>query len=279
MSDYIIEEREIDNHRIRIYPDYDSCCPVTNWDMAARYLFEYNDRYHHNLHRECNWRDWFSEDRHSMEEALRYMAASVVAQKDMVNYLKKGNIDGIRFIYNRHERQWELQHKCDWGMYKGEWMTDLEIEPYDLKKYDTRGELVENLEKDDLIALIRDCAKDFVIKEWSTTGYSQGDYVEGVAYMSKKRYDEMVGNTDKPWKEHALDLIDMEVKELGMWMWGDVKGYVLEKKVPFTKVYDDDREDEEDVEWEEVGSCWGFYMEADELIEEVISEYGLKETA
>ena len=33
---------------------------------------------------------------------------------------------------------------------------------------------------------------------------------------------------------------------LGMWMWGDVKGYVLEKKVAFTKKYkDESREDEE----------------------------------
>lgn len=275
----LIETEEIGDYRIKIYADYDAECPITNWDMAARYLFEYNDMYHHVLHRECNWKDWFYENRHSLEDALRYMAAEVVSQKDMIDYIKKGNIDNIRFVYNRHERQWELQHKCDWGMYKGEWITDLEIEPYDLKTYDNRGEFVENLEKDDLIALIRDCAKDFVIKEWSTIGYSQGDYVEGVAYMSKKRYDKMVGNVDKPWKEHADHLIDLEVKELGMWMWGDVKGYVLEKKVPFTKVYDDDREDEEDVEWEEVGSCWGFFMETEELIAEVMSEYSLKESA
>lgn len=131
--------------------------------------------------------------------------------------------------------------------------------------------------KDDLISLIQDCAKDFVIKEWSTIGYSQGDLVKGVAYMSKERYDKMVGDNGKPWKEHADYLIDLEVKEIGMWMWGDVKGYVLEKKVPFTKVYDDDdREDEEDIEWEEVGSCWGFFMETEELIDEVISEYSLK---
>lgn len=77
-----------------------------------------------------------------------------------------------------------------------------------------------------------------------------GDLVKGVAYMSKERYDKMVGDNGKPWKEHADYLIDLEVKEIGVWMWGDVKGYVLEKKVPFTKVYDDDdREDEEDIEW------------------------------
>lgn len=31
------------------------------------------------------------------------------------------------------------------------------------------------------------------------------------------------------------------------------------------------------VEWEEVDSCWGYYMETDELIEEIMKEHNLKE--
>lgn len=59
---------------------------------------------------------------------------------------------------------------------------------------------------------------------------------------------------------------------------GRCKGYVLEKKVAFTKRYEDEsREDEDCEEWEEVDSCWGCYMEADELIEEVMKEYDLEE--
>ena len=256
----LIETKEIGNHRIKIY--YDA------WGCATY------DCYHHILHEECNWKDWFLENRYSLEDALRYMAADVVKQKDIITYYKKGEIDGLRFIYDRHEREWKLQ---TWEEWLGDWFTRYEVEPYDLKKYDCRSELVECLSKDELISLIQDCAKDFVIKEWSTTGYSQGDFVKGVAYISKERYDKMVGDTGKPWKEHADYLIDLEVKEIGMWMWGDVIGYVLEKKVPFTKVYDDEnREDEEDIEWEEVGSCWGFFMETEELIDEVISEYSLK---
>lgn len=277
-NNLLIETKEIGNHRIKIIYDIDVPCPVTNWDMAACFLFEYSDSYH--LHSECDWKEWFSDNRHSIEDALRYMVVDVVTQKDLIAYLKQGKVDGIRFIYNRHNRQWQLQHKCNWGMYKGEWITDLEIEPSDLKAYDYRSELVEQLEKDNLIALIDSCAKDFVIKEWGTCGYSQGDYMGGVAYMSKERYDKMVGNTDKPWKEHALKLIDLEIKDIEMWAWGDVKGFVLEKNVTFTKVFDDeDREDERDAEWEYVDSCWGCFMETEELIKKVISEYGLKETA
>lgn len=79
-------------------------------------------------------------------------------------------------------------------------------------------------------------------------------------------------------KEDCAKIIDDEVKSIGMWMWGDVKGYVLEKKVAFTKKYkDESREDEDCEEWEEVDSCWGCYEETDELIKEVMIENGLEE--
>ena len=104
------------------------------------------------------------------------------------------------------------------------------------------------------------------------------DYVEGIAFCTKKRYTKMVSNNTSDWKTQIDKLIDDEVKAIGIWMWGDVKGYVLEKKVKFVKKYEDEsREDEEAEEWEEINSCWGYYMETDELIEEVMKEHGLKE--
>ena len=274
-----IETREVGNHRISIYPDYDAECPVTNWDMGGRYLWEYPDSYHHILSDQCNWEDYFCESRgHTLEDALRQMAAIEVDQKNIVKFFKEGNVQDYRFIYDRHEREWKLQSYS----FK-QWWDEVCMTSSELKECDYRYELVEHLEKDELIKLIDKYAKDFVIQEWSTRGYSQGDYMEGIAYMSKERFDKYVGfNPDKfkNWKQHAYHIIDLEVKEIGMWAWGDVKGYVLEKKVNFTKVYDnEEHEDEEDCEYEEVDSCWGFYMDTDELIEEVISEHRLKETA
>ena len=159
-----------------------------------------------------------------------------------------------------------------------------EIEPYELKAdADYRMELLEGLEEEDMLSIIQKYAKNFVIKEWSSCGYSQGDSLRGIAYMTKAQFDKRCGFNPakyKTWQEQALEVIDGEIKCIEMWAWGDVKGYVLEKKVPFTKVYDDeDREDEEDIEWEEVDSCWGFYMETEELMAEVIAEHDLKEVA
>ena len=88
----------------------------------------------------------------------------------------------------------------------------------------------------------------------------------------------MVSNNTSDWETQIDKLIDDEVKSIGMWMWGDVKGYVLEKKVKFVKKYEDEsRENEEGEEWEEVDSCWDCYMETDELIEEIMEEHNLKE--
>ena len=90
----------------------------------------------------------------------------------------------------------------------------------------------------------------------------------------------MVSADTTDWKIKIDTLIDGEVECIGMWMWGDVKGYVLEEKVSYTKHYQDsNRKDEEDFDWEEIHSCWGFFMETEELIEEVISEHQLKEAA
>lgn len=277
--DGLIEKREIGNHLIEVYYDMDPECPIQNWDMVGRYLFEYNDRYYHQLSKVCDWKELFSDNRHSLDDALQSLASDLVPQKDLVKYLKDGKVNGVSFKYNRSSRQWELKVS---SFYKGQWHWDVEyeIDPAALVNYDCRMELLEYLQNEELIALINDCAKDVVIKEWSSSGYSQGDYIEGIAYVTKENFDKIFGRKDVNWKDYADECIDSKVKDIGMWAWGDVKGFVLKEKVGFTKHYDDkEREDAEDFEYEEIDSCWGYYMETDELINEVISEHNLKETA
>lgn len=277
----LIETKEIGDHRIKIYYDTDAECPVTNWDMGANYIFEHLEHGSYWLSNCCDWKEWVSNSReYSMTDILQRMAAKVVEQQDIVNYYKAGKVKDFRLVYNRRTHQWELQVFPSWKGKNAEWQTECEFEPSDLKAYDYRMELLEPLDEEDLVTLIEECAKDFVIKTWESSGYSQGDHMRGLAYMSKARYDKYVGNNGTPWKEHAIELIDAEVKEIEMWAWGDVKGFVLEKKVPYTKHYQDsNREDEEDFDWEEVDSCWGYFMETEDLIEEVISEHQLKAAA
>lgn len=284
MSRDYIERKEIGDYRISIYPDYDAECPVTNWDMGAIHLFEHLERCRYWLSSECDWKEWVSNCREeSITSILQRMVATWVSQDDLIKYIKAGNIKCLRLVYNRHERKWQEQVENTWDYTrKGEWETVFEVEPSDLKVYDYRDELLECLEDDDdLIAIIEACAQDVVIKSWSSCGYCQGDHMRGLSYMTKEHFDKTCGFSPqhyKTWQEQALAVIEGEVKCIELWAWGDVKGFVLEKKVRFTKSFhDEDREDEEDCEWEEVDSCWGYFMETEELIKEVMSEHGLKE--
>lgn len=232
-------------------------------------FFEYSDM--HRLHDECNWKTFFYENKHDLRDVIDAIVMKHIEQKDIVKYLKKGEANGISFTYNRGGNVWELKHKT--SPYIGQ-----EFFPSDLTDFDCRGELIEDLDDEDLLDIISKYGKDVVAIEWSTRGYSQGDYIKGIVYVTKEKYDNEVCNKEGDWKEDCAKIIDNEVKSMGMWMWGDVKGYVLEKKVAFTKKYKDkSREDEDCEEWEEVDSCWGCYEETDELIKEVMIENGLEE--
>lgn len=284
MSRDYIERKEIGDYRISIYPDYDAECPVTNWDMGACYIFEHLERGRYELCSDCDWKKWVSDIREeSVESILQRIAAKVVTQEDIIKYYKAGKVENVRFRYDRHERQWKLEYKPTWRCADADWQPELDVEPYELKAHDYRMELLEPMDEDDYVALIQECAKDFVLQTWESSGYCQGDNIRGIAYISKERFDKRCGFNPqkyKTWQEQALEIIDAEVEEIGMWAWGDVKGFVLEKKVKFTKSYEDEnREDEEDFEWEEVDSCWGFFMETEELIKEVMSEHDIKEVA
>lgn len=55
-----------------------------------------------------------------------------------------------------------------------------------MKDFDYRGELIEDLDDEDLLDIISKYGKDVVAIEWSTRGYSQGDYIKGIAYATKE---------------------------------------------------------------------------------------------
>ena len=269
MEDRIITTKEVGNYRIKIYyDDYSGESPIINWDMCGLYFFEYSDT--SRLHDECNWKTFFYNNNHRLRDVLEAIVVEHVKQEDIIKYLKEGKANNVSFIYNGSTHLWELRYES--FSYVQE-----EFLPEDLEDLDYKTELIECLDDEDLLKIINEYEKDLLVIEWSTRGHSQGDYVEGIAYVTKDRY-EKIYNEKENWKEDCAKIIDNEVKSIGMWMWGDVKGYVLEKKVAFTKRYEDEsREDEDCEEWEEVDSCWGCYEETDELIKEVMIENGLEE--
>lgn len=273
--------KEIGNHRIKIYYDETPMCPCTDWDMAACFLWEYDSVAQ--LSQACHWREVFGEYgdwKHSLVDALRKLICHYVAWKDLLKYLKKGKLENLRMRYDRSSNIWYLEEYHDSRHYTKEGYYEIfSASASDIYVYDYTDEILDVLDDDDLVQILSDLGGDDIyVKEWSTTGYSQGDYVEGIAFCTKERYTKMVSTDTTDWKTKIDALIDGEAKCIGMW--GDVKGYVLEEKISYTKQYHDcGREDEEDFDWEEVDSCWGFFVETDELIDEVIAEHNLKEVA
>lgn len=283
MDERIIERKEVGDYRITICHDWDAESPFVYWDMAARYLFEYNNC-GHRLHNECNWRDVWGKhgsNNHSLNDSLLILIEENCDFDLLWNYIKSGKMESVLLNYDRSAQEWKLSvsHYLGWGK-EPRWDVISEIHAYERKRkyWNVFKDMFNILKTQELVEILNACGKNIYAKEWSTTGYCQGDYVEGVAYCTKNWYDERTGSNGTPWKEHIDTLINEEVKCIGMWMWGDVIGYSLEKKVRFNKVYEDpDREDEESYEWEEVARCYGCYMEPEELIKEVMAEHDIKE--
>lgn len=178
MEDDLITTKEVGDYRIKVYYCHDSECPITNWGLFGSFFFEYSDM--HRLHDECNWKTFFYDNKHNLRDVIDAIVMKHIEQKDIVKYLKKGEANGISFTYNRGSNVWELKHKT--SPYIGQ-----EFFPSDLTDFDCRGELIEDLDDEDLLDIISKYGKDVVAIEWSTRGYSQGDYIKGIAYVTKEK--------------------------------------------------------------------------------------------
>ena len=196
MEDGLITTKEVGNYRIKIYYDTDSACPCESWDMAACFLWEYSDL--SRLQDVCDWREVFGkygDSRHSLIDALHKLISEYVEWKDLLNYFKKGKIDGYRLRYDNHDKMWYLEWYDNYQHTKHKGYKEIfSISPSDLYTYDYTYEFIEDLGCEELIQILSDLGKDIFVKEWSTTGYSQGDYVKGIAFCTKERYTKMVSN-------------------------------------------------------------------------------------
>lgn len=158
MEDDLITTKEVGDYRIKVYYCHDSECPITNWGLFGSFFFEYSDT--HRLHDECNWKTFFYDNKHDLRDVIDAIVMKHIKQKDIVKYLKKGEANGISFTYNRGNNVWELRHKT--SPYIGQ-----EFSPSDLTDFDYRGELIEDLDDEDLLDIISKYGKDVVAIEWS----------------------------------------------------------------------------------------------------------------
>lgn len=266
---YLYKQQEVGDYRISVYQDEYAECPCTAWDLAGVYFWDYPDNgYNRGLSGNCSG----EVDAKNAEDALKELVCKYVSQKKISDYINSDKVDDFRMRYDKNDRMWYLEN-----LYDGKWYEHDRYSPYDINERDYRDELCDILGEDDFITLLHDC-KDIAFYEWSSTGYCQGDYVNGYAYCDKKRFSKYCDTNTKNWRKRALEIFEGEVEDIGLWMWGDVKGYVLEKKVPYKKVYPDaNRKPVDSYDWEQVASCCGeYYHDEDELIKSALEENGIK---
>lgn len=88
-------------------------------------------------------------------------------------------------------------------------------------------------------------------------GYSQGDWAEllviGTPDCVRKFGLDTTGWDAARWEKELRLTADL----YSAWAWGDVYGYIVEKRADFLEP-DDDPDDFED-SWEEIDACWGYY--------------------
>lgn len=274
MSKDIIKTEEIGDYRIKICRDGYLPCPCKDWDMLGVHLFDNSDR--NRLSEASNYEELFCSSDHSLADAVCELACKYVPQKKFIEYINKYLSDSLRFRYDRSDHMWYLEHYFGYWNEEKQWHEMQKFTPDEVQD-GICSWLSEALDEKDFIYLLSNCQTEIAVHEWSSRGYCQGDYVEGFSYCTKERFIKRHGGTTKDWQKRAVSAMEGEVECIGKWMWGDVIGFVLEKKVRYTKVYEDsERADEDDYDWEEVDSCWGYYCDEDELIKEVIEEHQLQ---
>lgn len=245
-----------DNKKVEIYQDIDPMCPCCDWDMVTKFLFGYSDSRDGRLSPYCNYEDFTKEARDcTIHEAVEELVLRHVSGTQIFNFCKK---EGLIY-YNSSTKLWEAE--------TGDEFTKKEI--IELK---WGADPFHEAELSDLVSLLDRHGKDILIEEFSSSGYCQGDYIEGVIYVTKDRYKKMDG-TPGDWKAKAREDMRRELEIMEKWFWGDVYGFISYENVKVEKHFPElpDRPVETYYEWEQKDSCYGFYDEPEQLAEDVLS--------
>lgn len=79
------------------------------------------------------------------------------------------------------------------------------------------------------------------------------------------------------WRDQAEELMQGEMEDLDRVCRGEVFGYVIEEleepseAMKLTDGYDEERWEEDERNWSDYDSCWGFYMDAEDVMKEAKS--------
>ena len=227
MAKDFIKRELTENENYRVTINYD-CCPsnpLAEMDMAWCFLFESDNKWHHQLSSECNYHSLFNDYQgHSLFDALLELLMKHCDENDIRNHFSLNTYDDV---------------------------------------FDYCKDYIEN---DEMVELIEKYSKGIYVKKFALRGYSQGEYVEGVAFCE-------VGENSNEENKKSLDsFYKDELDILNKWMWGEVYDFSVEEKVTFVKTYKDGTT-EEGYEWKEIDYSRDIYDDVDTILEDLLTAY------
>ena len=201
-------------------------------------------------------------DKHDFDEPIEFLkqrVRSTLTADEIIEYTKKANLDDVRLIYDRSEREWALQDK-----YNDKWYTEytffagslkdsdmakeciLEVLPINaLKELADRKNLILPLYLYDHSGITMSCSNTYPYNDrWDggQVGWIYASYDE-----IKKEYGKLnEENIDK-----ADSLLLREVETYDSYLRGETYGFTIEENGV------------------EVDSCWGFMGDLKEALEDM----------
>lgn len=262
---------------VRLYIQNDECpiSPRTDFDGHIGKMMCWHRHYNLGDYEENNFSD--------PDQFLSNILHENVSDKSIINFVRNGKTSNeTKLVYNRSSKMWEL-----WAWYYVTFQSPKEAK---FQIYEENEDITWLV--DDIIDCLSDKDKWYLLEKHANIvalplylydhsgitmnccGFSDrwDSGQVGWIYTDKNTVLETGADIKGNWKKTAYEWMKGEVKEYDMYLQNEVYGIITEE-------YNGEGDPEDDNNWTDKESCWGFYSGkcGDDLIEEIANEYGISE--
>lgn len=276
MTDAVLTHQINENYSIRIFRDECYKNPASEWDGESKvwWFGSWGRNYY------CSEEDRSGSNRRSISADYSDVLQSLVLEHITAEQLKKYIADSsdMRFTYNRHRNSWDFElYQTHFG--KQEWCDVDYFSPYEYHNEDSYlvEHISEHLTTEDYESLLQSCPT--IAIRIGHLGGCYGSDLHHSIVLTDMEVRKVCWGKDAEWdKEWAERHVDGCVETQNRYINNEVYGYRLERRIleHTTRTFPGENKpfmhyDSED--WDEIDSCWNYYMDPEELVQEVLSQY------